>query len=102
MRVALQHLHALMAADGGNFLIRKSGLDKSAHGLMTQVMEAKILQTLLSLDRLPHPIKLVRPPLTIATWFTEEDQIRIFGRVGLLTASRNISTASMLNGTVRG
>ena len=67
-----------MPAYGRNFLIRKTGLDKSAHGLMTQVMKAKIFQPLLTLDRLPHPIKLVRPPFSIATWFTEKDQIRIF------------------------
>src|SRR5260370_41468421 len=68
-----------MSAYWGNFLIRKTGLYKSAHGLMTQVMEAKVLQTLLTLDRLPHAIKLVRPPFTIATRFTKKDQIRIFG-----------------------
>ena len=41
--------------------------------------EAKVLQTLLTLDRLPHAIKLVRPPFTIAARFTKKDQIRIFG-----------------------
>ena len=67
-----------MTAYGGNFLIRETGLDKSAHGLMTQVMKAKVLQPLLTLDCLPHPIKLVRSPFTISTRFTEKDQIRIF------------------------
>ena len=35
MRVALQHLHALMTADCRNLLIRKARFNKSAHGLMT-------------------------------------------------------------------
>jgi hypothetical protein len=35
-----------MPAYGGNFLVRKTSLDKSAHGLMTQVMKAKVLQIL--------------------------------------------------------
>ena len=67
-----------MSAYCGNFLIRETGLYKSAHGLMTQVMEAKVLQALLTLDLLPHPIKLVRPPLTIATRLTEKDQVCTF------------------------
>ena len=78
MCVAFQHLHALVSADGGNLLIRKTGLNKSAHGFMAQVMKAKVLQTLLALDRLPHPIELVRSPITISTRFSKEDQIRIF------------------------
>jgi hypothetical protein len=34
MRVAFEHLHRLVAADGGDFLIRESGFNKAADGLM--------------------------------------------------------------------
>ena len=90
-----------MPAYGGDFLIRKTGLYKSAHGLMAQVMEAKVLQTLLALDRLPHPIKLVRPPFTIAPRFTEKIKSVSLGRVGLLTAHEKLNSLNT-NGTVRG
>ena len=83
MSVAFQHLHALVAANCGNFLVRESCLNKSTHGFMSQVMKAKVLQSLHFLDSLPHPVELVRSPNTITTRFSEEDQIRIFRPLGI-------------------
>jgi len=40
MRVALQHLHGLVAGDGRDFLVAEAGFDKTRDRLVAQVVKA--------------------------------------------------------------
>ena len=75
MRVAFKHLHRLVAADGGDFLVGESGFDEAANGLMTEIVEVQIDESVVSFNLLPHPVGRVRTPFPVTTWLAKEDQV---------------------------
>ena len=79
VRITLQHLHGLVARDGGDFLITKAGLDQPRDGFMTQVVEAQALDTGVFQGAVPGRAEFIRPAYLVATGLTEENQIGIEG-----------------------
>jgi hypothetical protein len=50
---------------------------------MSQIVKAHIFQALFPLDPLPHAIKLIGTPLTVASWLPREDHIGVHRTTGI-------------------
>jgi hypothetical protein len=84
MRITLQHLHEFVPADGRHLLVRETGFNEPAHRLMSKIVKAHIFQALFPLDPLPHAIKLIGTPITVASRLPCEDHIRVHRATGIV------------------
>ena len=77
VRVALEHLHRLVAGDGGDLLVTEAALDQAGDSFMAQVVETQPLDAGRFQCAVPSRPELIGSANTIADGFPPEDQIRI-------------------------
>ena len=93
--VALQHLHGLVAGDGGDFLITKAGLDQARDGFVAQVVEAQAPDAGGFQGAVPGRAGFIRTAYAITAGFAEEDQV---GTAQMLLSVRDIPSDEPLPG----
>ena len=77
VRVALQHLHGLVAGYGGDFLIAKARFYQARDSLVAQVVEAQVGDLCILDDLFPCHAEFIRPAFAVVTGFATEDEVGI-------------------------
>lgn len=75
MHIMFEHLHRLVAADGGYLLIAQASFHKPANSLVPQVMKVEVLKACRSLGISPCFVEQVGASYAIPTGFGEERQL---------------------------